>query len=114
MHYSMRESTDVRVLTDGSESGAERRRCHVKRRLLRDLARRDVVQRDHPLAIALAHQARVDAVLRLLRTIQLVAADLLRRVRAEHLDLDVEEVQRAARLRGAAVIADVVIERALP
>jgi hypothetical protein len=73
-----------------------------------------VVQRDDPLAIALAHQTRIDPVLRMLRPIELVAADQLRRVRPQHLDPDVEEVQRAARVGRSAVVANVVIERALP
>ena len=73
-----------------------------------------MVQCDDPFVAALAHQPGIDAVLRVLRTVQLIAADELGRIRPEHFDLDVEKVQRAARFHRAAVVADVVIERALP
>src|SRR5262245_5613124 len=77
-------------------------------------ARGDMVECDDPPAIALAHQPRVDAVLRILRAVELVAADELGGVRRKHLDLNIEEAQAAARLLGGAVVTDVVVERALP
>src|SRR5688500_16872929 len=73
-----------------------------------------MVERDDPLVAALAHQPRIDAVLRVLRTIELVTADELRGVGREHLDLNVEEAQASARRFGGAIVADVMIERVLP
>ena len=73
-----------------------------------------MVERDHPAAVDLAHQAGVDAVLRMIAAFQEIAADQLRRVRREHLDADIEEMQPPAPRRVAAIVADVMIERALP
>src|SRR3546814_903108 len=47
------------------------------------LARRDMIQRDHPLTIALAHQSSIDAVLRLARSIQAITADELGGIRRQ-------------------------------
>src|SRR5688572_23773706 len=66
---------------------------------LRQLARRHVVESDHPLAIALTHQPGVDSILRLARSVEAVTADQLRGVGRQHFDLDVEEMQRAACFR---------------
>ncbi len=73
-----------------------------------------MIERDHPAAVNLAEQSGVDSVLRLAAALQPVAADQLRRVRPQHLDADVEEMQSPAPRGGAAIVADVVIERALP
>jgi hypothetical protein len=73
-----------------------------------------MVQRDHPAPVHLAHQPCVDPVLRPLAALQPIAADQLRRVGREHLDPDVPEMEPAAPGRVAAIIADVMVERALP
>ena len=73
-----------------------------------------MVQGDDPAALDLAHEAGVDAVLRVLRAVQGVAADQLGGVGSEHLDFDVEEAELPALVGRAAVVADVMVERALP
>ena len=73
-----------------------------------------MVERDDPLAAALAHQARIDPILRTRGPIQRVAADQLGRVGCEHLNANVKEMEFTAPFWGSAIIADVVIKRALP
>ena len=73
-----------------------------------------MVERDHPAAVDLAHQPGVDPVLRPLAAFEPVAADQLGRVGAQHLDPDVPEMQPPAPLGLAAIIADIMVERALP
>src|ERR1043165_4311992 len=73
-----------------------------------------MVERDHPAAVHLAHQPRVDPVLRPAAAFQPVAADQLRRVRPQHLDADVEEMPPPAPRRLAAIVAHIMVERALP
>ena len=73
-----------------------------------------MIQGNHPVSVNLAHQPGVDSVLRMLRAYELVLTDQLRCIGCEHFNLDVMEGQRAARIGGAAVVADLVIERALP
>ncbi len=52
--------------------------------------------------------------MRPLAAFQAVAADQLRHVGREHLDAQVEEAQPPAPFRIAAIVADVVVQRALP
>jgi hypothetical protein len=62
-------------------------------------ARFRLIERDHPAPVDLAHQPRVDAFLRVLRTLKVIAADEHCRVRRQVLDADIVEVQCAAPLR---------------
>jgi hypothetical protein len=73
-----------------------------------------MVERDHPAAVHLAHEAGVDAVLRVLGTVEPIAADQLRRVGGEQLDANVPEVEVTAPFGRAAIVPNVVVERALP
>ena len=73
-----------------------------------------MVERDHPAAVDLAHQPGVDPVLRPLAAFEPVAADQLGGVGREHLDPDVPEMEPAAPLGRAAIVADIMVERALP
>ena len=73
-----------------------------------------MVHRDAPDAAALAEQPRVDALDRMLRPFEMIAADQHRGVGGEQLDAHVVETQRAARGGRCAIVADVVVERALP
>jgi hypothetical protein len=73
-----------------------------------------MIEGNHPAAVHLAHQPGVDAVLGPVATVEAVAADQLGGVRAQHLDADVEEMEAAAALGRPAIIADIMVERALP
>src|SRR5579872_230226 len=78
------------------------------------LGRGYVIERDDPAAVDLAQQPRVDAVLRMLGPHEGELADELRGIGCEQLDAQVVKAQRAATLGCAAVIANVVLESALP
>src|SRR5436190_1165109 len=73
-----------------------------------------MIERDHPPAVHLAHQPRVDPVLRAAAALEAVAADQLGGVGREQLDAHVEEVEPAAPRRIAAIIADIMVERPMP
>src|SRR6187200_3418721 len=80
----------------------------------RYLTRRNMVQRDDPLAAALPQDPRADAVQRILRPIEVETAVELRGIGRKHLDPDVVEAKLPARRVRGAVVADVMVERALP
>jgi len=73
-----------------------------------------VVHADQPAPADFAEQAGVDAFGEALAALQAVTANQHRRVGAEDIDLHRVEMKRPARGRRSAVIADVMIERALP
>ena len=70
------ELIDLLARTEGRLSVARLLRAHM-------------VERDDPAAVDFAHQSGVDAVLRIERSLEPVAADQLGRVGAQHLDPDV-------------------------
>src|SRR3954470_1140682 len=73
-----------------------------------------MVEGDDPAAADLAEQAGVDALLRLAAAFEAVTADELGRVGGEQLDVKIPEMELAAAGGGAAIIALVMVERALP
>ena len=58
--------------------------------------RRDMVERDDPLSVNLAHQAGVDAILRGFGPVEMKAADKLGRIRRQHFNADIIEMERSA------------------
>src|SRR5690349_17499661 len=92
----------VEMLTCGSGivvAVKEQYNTRTVSRSRRCFSRGNVIQRDDPVPIDLAHQTGVDSVLRVLRPLQLEAADQLRGIGRENLDADVVEAQCPARFR---------------
>src|SRR5690348_10702704 len=73
-----------------------------------------VVHGDEPVAVEFFEQPRVDALRDAGAAHEPVLADQHRRVRSEQVDLHVVEVEPASTFRRAAIVANVMVERALP
>src|SRR5579884_952661 len=79
-----------------------------------DVVGGDVVHGDEPLPVNFAEEASVDALGHATTALETVLPDQHRGVGSEHVDLHVVEVQAPAPLGRAAIIVDVMVERALP
>src|SRR5205085_10757044 len=80
----------------------------------RQVVGRDVVDADQPAAMPLAKQAGVDALGHSGAPFEPVLADQHRRVGRQKVDLHIVEMEPSAALGRAAIIAHIMVERALP
>jgi hypothetical protein len=73
-----------------------------------------VVEGDHPAAVDLSEEAGVDPVLGLAAALEPVAGGEHRRVGRDEVDAQVPEMELAAAGRVAAIVANIMVERAMP
>ena len=80
----------------------------------RKIVSRNVVHGDQPAAVPLAEQPRVDALGDAASAFKPILTDQHRCIGRQQIDLHIVEVKLAAPLGGAAIIAHIMVERALP
>src|SRR5580765_5945436 len=102
------------ALTPGQSSGKRTLARYWRGRSRRHVVGRDVVHRDEPLALDLAEQAGVHALGDARAALEPILANQHRGVRSEQVDLHIVEVELAAPFCRSAIIAHIMVERALP